>query len=192
MSVRQNYKPIRNAALCLSAILCLLIFGAREISAAAGDLDLTFANGGKLTDGVFPDGNALRDTAVQSDGKIVAVGDAGPYFAVVRYNSDGSPDTTFGGTGKVTTGFFNRDQKSLSVAIQPDGKIVAAGYASFLDEYDNIWVVFALARYKTDGSLDASFDGDGIVTTLFFPFGGVPYEVAYDVVIQPDGKIVAA
>ena len=81
-------------------------------------------------------------------------------FALVRYNTDGSLDTTFDSDGKVTTAIGSGDDYAFSVAIQSDGKIVAAGYSDNGSNDD-----FALVRYNTDGSLDTSFDSDGKVTT---------------------------
>jgi uncharacterized delta-60 repeat protein len=95
-------------------------------------------------------------------GKIVAAGVAfgGPFssFALARYNMDGSLDIGFGTGGKVTTDFAGSGA-AFAVALQTDGKIVAAGRA-FVSE-------FALARYNMDGSLDMSFDTGGKVTTDF-------------------------
>ena len=79
-------------------------------------------------------------------------------FALVRYNTDGSLDTTFDSDGKVTTAIGSGNDYAYSVAIQSDGKIVAAGYSQRSND-------FALVRYNTDGSLDTSFDSDGKVTT---------------------------
>ena len=91
-----------------STILAISLFFvlSASISAAPGDLDPTFGNGGKRTDWA---GYASR-VAIQPDGKLVVVGDAccSPHvdFRFARYNPDGSPDTTFcGGTGRVTTDF---------------------------------------------------------------------------------------
>lgn len=82
-------------------------------------------------------------------------------FALARYEADGSPDRSFAGDGTLTTG-FGGDSGALAVAVQPDGRIVAAGYGPS---------GFALARYDRDGSPDPSFDGDGTVST---DFGGSP------------------
>ena len=100
------------------------------------------------------------------------------------YAAAGDPDTTFGGgTGKVTTDFSPGLDRGTAVAIQPDGKIVVAGIASAGTAGN-----FALARYNTDGSLDASFGSLGKVTTDFSGGNDGPSGVA----IQSDGKIVAA
>jgi uncharacterized delta-60 repeat protein len=112
----------------------------------------------------FADGGA-SSVVLQSDGKIVASGSAiiglGWDFKLVRLNTDGSFDTSFDGDGIVTTDFGSGLDVLANVAIQADGKIVAAGRSGY-PESD-----FALSRYNTDGSLDASFDGDGKVTTSF-------------------------
>jgi uncharacterized delta-60 repeat protein len=145
--------------------------------AAPGALDPTFGAGGLVTTdfGGFDSAQAL---AIQSDGKIVAAGSAGGDFALARYNADGSLDSTFGSSGKVTTDFGGFDAAS-AVAIQPDGRIVAAGRTEGGD--------FALTRYNSNGSLDTTFGGGGKVTT---DFGG--FDAAFGVALQADGKIVAA
>ena len=125
--------------------------------------------------------------AIQSDGKIVAAGysDDGSNddFALVRYNTDGSLDASFDGDGKVTTAIGSGADQACSVAIQSDGKIVAAGYSNNGSNED-----FALVRYNTDGSLDTNFNSDGKVTTEV----GSINDYAWSVTIQSDGKIVAA
>jgi uncharacterized delta-60 repeat protein len=157
--------------------------------AAPGDLDLSFGNGGKVvTRGGNSPGFGLSGAyamAIQSDGKIVVAGEgtagSGTWdFAVVRFNTDGSFDTSFGGTGKVITPVGNSQDRAFSVAIQADGKIVAAGY-SYNDG-------IAVVRYNPNGSLDTSFNGTGKVTTSF----GSSSAIANDLAIQADGKIVVA
>jgi uncharacterized delta-60 repeat protein len=151
-------------------------------SSADGTLDITFNGDGKVTTaiGSFDSAFAL---AVQKDGKIVAVGDAdnGDLFALARYNYDGSLDTSFNGTGTVTTAFGGTNQSANAVAIQDDGKIVAAGFSNAGGT-----VKFALARYNPDGSLDSGFGVSGLVITSI---GGS--DTANAVLIQQDGKIVA-
>ena len=128
----------------------------------------------------------------QSDGKIVAVGAAGGTsdkdFAVVRYNKDGSLDTTFAGTGIVRTNIAGRIRSTEWVrgaAIQTDGKIVVAGYTS---TYGDPAYAVALVRYNQDGSLDSSFGGAGIVTTS----DSIKNYFINGIKIQSDGKIVVA
>lgn len=141
-----------------------------------GSLDPTFSSDGKQT-AADPSG---WDVALQSDGKIVVVGGSGD-FVVLRFNTDGAPDPTFSGDGRQTTDIDGGDQ-ATGVAIQPDGKIVAAGSAGS-------WLYFALARYSADGSLDPTFSGDGEQIPIF---GGTLWgEYATTVAVQPNGKIVA-
>jgi uncharacterized delta-60 repeat protein len=155
---------------------------------ADGSLDASFNGTGKVTTAIGSgfSVDAAEDVALQPDGKIVAAGyshNGFNYdFALVRYNPDGSLDTSFNGTGKVTTPFAAYDDLAYAVAIQPDGKIVAAG-SSYNGSDDD----FALARYNPDGSLDTSFNGTGKVTTAI----GTKDEV-YALALQPDGKLVAA
>jgi uncharacterized delta-60 repeat protein len=110
-----------------------------------GSLDPTFSGDGKVTtDFGGPDSiDEAFAVAIQGDGKIVAAGFADDaYFALARYNTDGSLDPTFSGDGKVTTGFGGGPDEAFAVAIQGDGKIVAAGVAFVSGTFD-----FALARY---------------------------------------------
>jgi len=150
-----------------------------------GTLDTTFDGDGKVTTNIIGDDNAYG-LALQPDGKLVVAGGVqGWGFALIRYNADGSLDTTFDGDGKVTTklcsaSFCADGYRSADLAIQPDGKLVVVGNLAVDD-------AFALARYNPNGSLDTTFDGDGKVTTTF---GNGAWAAA--VVIQPDGKIVAA
>ncbi len=166
---------------CLFMIAALSFCLSNSILAADGDLDLSFDTDGKvITDISGPDDQGIA-VAIQSDGKIVVAGVSNNDFALTRYNSDGSLDSTFSGDGIVTTNITGlSNDTATAVAIQPDGKIVAAGVAN-----GN----FALARYNSDGSLDTTFSSDGIVTTTFFNFST---DLAHAVAIQTDGKIVAA
>ncbi len=101
-------------------------------------------------------------------------------------------DSDFGAGGIVTTPITTpatADATAYAVAIQPNGKLVAAGLSySYNSSFTVLTSVFAVARYNTDGSLDATFGSGGIVTTAI---GGTD-DTAQAVVIQPDGKIVAA
>ncbi|HEX8251063.1 MAG TPA: delta-60 repeat domain-containing protein, partial [Pyrinomonadaceae bacterium] len=154
---------------------------------APGDLDTTFGGTGIRRVGLGSGTNSARSVARQPDGKIVAVGGAsiGEYsqFAVVRYNTDGTLDPTFGTRGIVLTSVGSLTSGAQAVALQPDGKIVVAGYAS-----NGISSSFALARYNPDGSLDTSFSDDGKLITPSLRAGDAR---VMDVALQPDGKIVA-
>ena len=135
--------------------------------ATNGALDTSFSGDGKvLTD--FGDFERARGVAVQSDGKIVVVGETcdGSWvcdLAVARYRVGGGLDTTFSGDGKVEIGFGSGNNGTLKgVVIQPDGKIVIAGYMYNGSNYD-----FAVYRLNSDGSLDDTFSGDGRAQIAF-------------------------
>jgi uncharacterized delta-60 repeat protein len=103
---------------------------------------------------------------------------------VAAYAAPGALDSSFGGDGRVTTDLSGHADFAGAIAIQADGKIVVAGGSAF----DTRNPKFGLARYNSDGTLDSSFGGDGRVTTDFTR----REDAAYGVLIQPDGKIVAA
>ena len=148
-----------------------------------GTLNITFGGDGTVTTTIGGDGAVANAVAIQADGKIVAAGQSfgsNPEFALARYNGDGTLDTTFGTDGKVTTDFTGVGDLATAVAIQADGKIVAAGTGSGSPE---------LARYDPAGTLDPTFGNEGRVVTDFSGFASF---LAYAVAIQADGKIVAA
>lgn len=160
---------------------------------ADGTLDSTFGANGKVTTD-FPGLAAVASSVViQPDGKIVVAGGAFPLFTflgdfkVVRYNSDGSLDISFGNGGIVTT-TFPQGSYAFALALQPDGKIVAAG-THFVDfsSADSSNTDFALARYNVDGTPDDAFGNNGVVTTDFDGFN----DDVFAILIQPDGKLVA-
>ncbi len=147
-----------------------------------GSLDTSFDGDGRVTTAVGSFIDYASSMTIQNDGKIVVVGHSSHNFALVRYNPDGSLDTSFSNDGKVTTHIGSGNSYALSVAIQNDDKIVVAG-----SSYNGSNVDFALVRYNPNGLLDASFDGDGIVATTVGSGGS-----AQSVTIQNDGKIVVA
>lgn len=149
-----------------------------------GTLDDTFNGNGILTTnmGTGEDGFG-NSVLIQPDGKIVVAGtssndNGSSRIAVVRYTSVGNLDNSFGPNGIVKTFIGDGFASGKSVALQTDGKLVVAGY----DDWD-----FALVRYNEDGSLDATFDSDGIVISDLFSD-----ERGYSCVIQQDGKILVA
>jgi len=153
-----------------------------------GSLDMSFSGDGKQTT-EFRTGLgdvAAKSVALQGDGKIVAVGGGVEFnqeFALARYNTNGSLDTSFSGDGKQTTSLGVGNAGASAMALRPDGKIVAVGEA-FVEPN----VGFALARYNPDGSLDTSFSGDGKQTTSF----GGGDDSAVGVALRGDGRIIAA
>jgi uncharacterized delta-60 repeat protein len=157
-----------------------------------GTLDTGFGTGGKVTTDFGGIYEGARSVALQGDGRIVVAGGSalGFYdnFALARYLSDGTLDTSFGTGGKVITSFGEVSSEASSVAVQPDGKIVAAGYANIDGNGD-----FALVRYNSNGTLDTTFGTGGKVITDFgFLQQGYSYAFGYSVAVQLDGKIVVA
>jgi uncharacterized delta-60 repeat protein len=152
---------------------------------ADGSLDSGFGSGGKvLTNFSRPGGADVGGgLVIQTDGRIVVAGSADTDFGLARYHADGSLDSSFGTGGKVTTDFNVTPDAALAVALQADGKIVAAGRRTVTGEND-----FALARYNADGSLDSSFGSGGKVTAN----ADTSQSGAFGVAVQPDGKIVVA
>jgi uncharacterized delta-60 repeat protein len=182
---------ISRPGLALAGIILACLTSLHGAQAAAGDLDPTFGSAGMLTTDLRRSTDIANAVAVQADGKLVVVGQtyrnndySDEDFVVVRYNIDGTVDNTFGSRGSVRTDFPGLAAVPSSVVIQPDGKILVAGGAfplfTFLGNFE-------LVRYNPNGSLDTSFGSGGIVTT-HFPAGSY----AFDVALQPDGKIVAA
>lgn len=132
----------------------------------------------------FVPGDGANGVAIQADGKIVLAGMGNQHFALARYNTDGRLDTSFNGTGTVTTTFTGQNlEQANALAIQADGKIVAVGSA-----FDNVHAVFALARYNADGSLDRGFGTGGLSFgpggKVMTSFGDQSGDIARSVVIQ--------
>lgn len=150
-----------------------------------GTADTSFSTDGEVTvdfDGAEDDAN---DLLLQPDGKILLVGDArmgvDRDFALARFNTDGTLDTSFGNGGKVTTDFAGFDDTALATVLQSDGKILVAGSSKTAFGSD-----FALVRYTSNGTLDTSFGNGGKVTTDFAGFD----DGVTGLHVQPDGKIV--
>ena len=156
-----------------------------------GSLDTSFDGDGMVTTDFGGQYDSGEGVAVQPDGKIVVAGTSGDVvgssyvadFALVRYNADGSLDTTFDGDGKLTTTFDFGHSSAKDVAVDPsDGKIAAAG-----STWSGSSGYFATARYNTDGSLDTGFASDGM-TTAGFGTPSLQNQAARAVAIQSDGK----
>jgi uncharacterized delta-60 repeat protein len=152
-----------------------------------GSLDPTFGRWGvALIDftGGYDEGLAV---ALQPDGKLVVAGRADrpgglTDFGVTRLLPNGTRDPSFGWGGIVMTDFFNGSDNALAVAVQNDGKIVVAGFATSPYTGSD----FAVVRYNANGSRDASFGWGGLVVTDFFG----KTDAITKMFIQPDGKIV--
>lgn len=154
---------------------------------ADGGLDPSFDGDGIALTGFGRDGDVALDVAVQPDGKIVAAGTSiartGPAeFALARYNPDGSLDPSFGDQGRAITPLPDGEGRARALWVQPDGRIVVAGWFEHLPSSQ-----FVVVRYNSDGSLDSSFDEDGVVLA---PIDPDRPRRGHDVVVQPDGNIV--
>jgi uncharacterized delta-60 repeat protein len=202
---RRHAAPLKWARKFLALSIAVSIVSVALVNkAGASDFclrDPTFGHDGKVftnfsvTNGKGSTDNATA-VAVQPDGKIVVLGSNNDGFALARYNADGSLDTTFSGDGKVTHSFTpgtNYVEHAVAVAVQTDGKIVAAGTV-IRAGYD-----FALLRYNSDGSLDDGTANDSTPGNSFGRGGEVitnfqneSYELARAMVIQPNGKIIVS
>jgi uncharacterized delta-60 repeat protein len=157
-----------------------------------GSLDTTFGIGGRVTTDFYGVDEFLRALAIRSDGKIVAAGHANGDMVLARYNSDGSLDSGFGIDGKVVTDLSGTDRAN-ALAIQTDGKIIAAGATTIpvaptpppYVQYLNVRGI--LIRYNEDGSLDTTFGDRGRVMTDIMGTSEVN-----TLSIQSDRKIIAA
>ncbi len=167
----------------LSAVLLAAPSAARAL---AGRLDPSFGDGGKVTT-IIPGGSSVATAlTIQPDGKLVAAGYRGDFatgdFVLVRYAADGRLDPTFGTDGVVTTPITSGADQAHALIMQPDAKLVAAGFSGGFPASE-----FAVVRYAPDGSLDATFGSGGVATTAI----GTSAE-AHGAVLQPDGKVVLA
>lgn len=150
-----------------------------------GNYDATFSGDGVALISNLQYPARARSVAVQSDGKIVVAGYAQNStndLLVARITASGVADPTFSGDGFVTTSFSTDSDVAEKVLIQPDGKILAGGRSFIAGDWD-----FAVARFNPDGTLDATFSGDGKATV---GFGGD--EQCWDMALQGDGKLLMA
>jgi uncharacterized delta-60 repeat protein len=156
---------------------------------SSGTLDAGFASLGRVITDLSGSQDVAYALAIQSDGKIVLSGGCivnppQPSFCLLRYNSNGSLDTSFDGNGMLATSFSNGSSKANAMLVQPDGKLLVAG---------DCGSIFCAARYNDGGSLDNTFAGNGKVATAV---SGNDTTVHTDepraVALQPDGKILVA
>ncbi len=167
-----------------------------------GTVDASFGNAGIVALNFDAVASEDRVTAVtvQPDGKIVAVGYTygfgsnytGVSFAIVRFNSDGSLDTTFGTNGKIKANFgsgYNIDVGSSppSLVLQPDGKFVVA---SARQVTASNYIEVTVSRYNANGTGDASFGNGGTAATRLFPSQVGVAAHSHRIALQSDGKIV--
>jgi uncharacterized delta-60 repeat protein len=176
------------------AFLALLFFGATTITAAPGDLDSTFGQGGRVFTNIAVPGYAYfypntESMLVQPDGKILVCGrfweDGISYWygtIMVRYMPDGTLDTSFGENGKVAvigSGYpYGNSAVGADMALQPDGKILLIG------DY-TVGEGIIVRRYTSSGMLDTTFGNNGTTVVV-----GNAFEEGLSITLQPDGKIV--
>ncbi len=192
-------RPIFSAwLLCCAALVCGSVLQTK--AQTAGTLDTTYGTAGKVVTNPLGD---IKDLALQPDGKIIAGGTASFIptrndFVVARYNSNGTMDASFGNAGIATLNFdtfgatnnrYSNDNIS-AIALQPDGKILAAGYTAGYTSEDYTGTFFAIARFNADGSLDTNFGTNGKIK-MGFGSGFTPTGIA-SLALQPDGKFIAA
>lgn len=155
-----------------------------------GSLDESFGVGGTVTTPMPGNFTQPRGVAFQDDGKIVLAGYTGlEDTAIVRYHTDGSLDTSFGGTGIVILNLSpTRNDRANAVAVEPGGRIIVAGNAP-----PGPGFAFSVAAVNSDGTLDTTFGGGaGFTTTSFVGAGGASGGVANGLSLQTDGRIVVA
>lgn len=168
-------KQAVSLAVGFSLLASIMLFAPTKAEAAASQFDQTFGSGGKVFYSTVAGTAGSGDIEIQpDDGKAVVVGMQG--FEVARFNVNGTPDNTFDGDGLAQVPSL---AQSNAVAIQTDGKIVVAGYSLTGDTN------LALARFNSNGSLDATF-GSGGIAILNLPGN----QNLLDILIQPDGKII--
>ncbi|MDQ3712816.1 MAG: delta-60 repeat domain-containing protein [Acidobacteriota bacterium] len=181
--------PLQSQMQVKLVFLVATLFLFQNHAQATAVFDSAFGTNGRIVTTVG-DEAAARATIIQPDGKIIVVGDVQRTFfdrdaVLVRYNSNGTHDADFGNNGKVITTILNQTPTLYAVALQPDGKIVVAG--DIQPEEGSTVSDFLVARFNSNGSLDANFGNGGAVV-----LNQSQMDSFSAVVVQPDGKIVAA
>ncbi|MBS1745722.1 MAG: T9SS type A sorting domain-containing protein [Bacteroidetes bacterium] len=155
-----------------------------------GKLDSSFGTNGKVI-GNFNLIEIISCMKITNEGKILVAGyceageDGKDNCFLAQFNSDGSVDTNFGDSGKVITDVDSFYQSYInSIAITPDGGIIAAGSAKYIPNFKQDQML--LAKYTADGKPDTGFGNNGLVFTNVGPDA----DYAYAVAIQNDGRIV--
>jgi uncharacterized delta-60 repeat protein len=153
-----------------------------------GTLDTTFGSSNKVIQPIGSSKDYGYSLAIQPDGKILLGGycrnGSSEDLCIVRFNSDGTLDTTFGSSNKVIQPIGSANDRGQSLAIQPDGKILLGGYC----KTEKGGLDFCIARFNSDSFLDITFGNSGIEIQYI---GGLNYDdEGKSLVIQPDGEIL--
>lgn len=155
-----------------------------------GQLDSTFGSGGRVTTNFSSGGDEANAVVIQPDGRILAAGRANEEFGLSRYNSDGTLDSSFGISGKVTLDFNGNPDAAQAVALQTDGKILVAGQIQRQLQFPiGLRKRFGITRFNADGTLDSSFGSSGKVITSFYDNEFLDSE-AFAIALQADGRFV--
>jgi uncharacterized delta-60 repeat protein len=171
MIYQPNFTSLKRASfLDIVALLFISIFLAGQAHAAVGDLDTSFNGTGKVFTNLGVSTNWSDDIKVLADNKFLLVGSVNPGILLVRYNSDGTPDASFGSSGLVIS---NAGSAGVGVDVQSDGKIIVVGQGSSGT---------VILRFNPNGSPDNTFGSNGVVSSS--------QQGAADVAIQTDDKIV--
>lgn len=157
------------------------------LSSASGILDTSFDTDGIVYSASFPNPGPgiINGLTIQPDGKIVTAGSNGSWMGVARYLASGATDTSIGISGLVTIP-TNSSGDAKAVAIQPDGKIVVAGYSYIAGGVSR----FTLSRGDKNGIPDTSFGGGTAIVST--PVGTTGSNGANAIALLPNGDIVAA
>jgi uncharacterized delta-60 repeat protein len=152
-----------------------------------GIVDTSFNHTGYVKTLVGDSYNYCHAIQAQADGKVIlggsgTFGSQGSNFVLIRYNQNGSLDSSYGNAGIANIDFDNDDDETWAMCMEPDGKIIAAGYATI-----GGITAFAIARVDTDGRIDSFFGSYGRITTALLAGN----DRAYGVAVQQDGKVVA-
>ena len=153
-----------------------------------GALDVSFGDDGIVRTDFDSTVNFAYCGMLQPDGKLVIAGttDVVPdqNIAMARYLTNGELDTTFGDGGRVVINVDPyQEEQIFGIAYEPDGRIIIGGeIGTYADGYD-----YLVAKLLPDGSPDSTISDDGIVITHL----GDDWDLAYDVLIQDDTKILA-
>ncbi len=170
--------------------LLLLNLFVSVVYAADGDLDASFGAGGVVNENFQGITARHNSVVIQPDGKIIAAGTSLTAsftndFALVRYNPNGTPDTSFGTGGRLYADVGGRNDIVPIILLQPDGKIILVGQSRNAQDRNTI----SIFRFNADGTADTSFGTNG-VTLSAFTTSGTRGDTPGDAVLQPDGKIV--
>lgn len=167
-------------------LICFAIGFFFSASAQSITLDSTFSFDGKVATDLGSYDDRGLSVKIQSDGKIIVAGFAyngvGHDIALIRYETDGDLDPTFGDEGVVITKLGNNTSRAYSMEVQQDGKIVVAAEG----RNDAGYSAMVLVRYNSNGALDSNFSEDGKVFTTF----GTKNAVSQAIAIQHDQKIL--